>query len=210
MRRIYFQKKEFPKVLVSAQDMRQFYTQHQDQMFTQRAQAKFSLIKISFVASGGRDQALAKITALRNRIVKGEDFSQIAGVNNDDEALLSNKGDVGDWSERGAFAQEKVEEEIWKLQPGQITPIVEEPGAFYLAKLVQKKEGKTQSFADANVQALIKRALEAQQFSALEKKVTDDLENEAIIFPFPPNFEPAVDMAMQTYPVWRKQGRRGE
>ena len=210
MRRIYFQKKEFPKVLVSAQDMRQFYTQHQDQMFTQRAQAKFSLIKISFVASGGRDQALAKITALRNRIVKGEDFSQIAGVNNDDEALLSNKGDVGDLIERGAFAQEKVEEEIWKLQPGQITPIVEEPGAFYLAKLVQKKEGKTQSFADANVQALIKRALEAQQFSALEKKVTDDLENEAIIFPFPPNFEPAVDMAMQTYPVWRKQGRRGE
>jgi len=211
MRRIYFQKKEFPKVLVSAEDMRQFYTQHQDQLFTQRAEAKFSLIKISFEASGGKDQALAKITAIRNRLVKGEDFSQIAGVTNDDEALLSSKGDAGfgDWIERGAFANEKVEEAVWKLQPGQITPIIEGPNAFFLAKMVEKKEGKSQSFEDSDVQALIKRTLEAQQFEALRDNAFHELLKEAIVYPDPPLTEPAVEMAMQMYPVWRKQGAKG-
>ena len=187
MRRIYFQKKEFPKVQVSAQDMRDFYTQHQDQMFSERAEAKFLLIKISFDASGGRDQALAKITALRNRVLKGEDFSQIAGTTNDDDGLLSSKGDAGfgDWIERGAFANEKVEEEVWKVQPGQITPVIEGPHAFFIAKMVERKDGKTKSFEDVDVQALIRRALEAQQFNALRDKVTGDLIKDAIIFPEP-------------------------
>jgi parvulin-like peptidyl-prolyl isomerase len=209
MRRIYFQKKEFPKVQVSAQDMRDFYTQHEDQMFTERAQAKFLMIKISFDASGGRDAALAKVTALRNRVLKGEDFSQIAGVTNDDEALLSSKGDAGfgDWIDRGAFANEKVEEEVWKLQPGQITPVIEEPTAFFIAKMVERKEGKTKSFEDADVQALIRRALEAQQFNALRDKVTGDLIKDAIIYPEPPNenFQPVVEMALQMYPIWTKR-----
>jgi peptidyl-prolyl cis-trans isomerase SurA len=209
MRRIYFQKKEFPKVQVSAQDMRDFYTQHEDQMFTDRAEAKFLLIKIGAGASGGRDQALAKITGLRNRVLKGEDFGQIAGVTNDDDLLLSNKGDpgVGDWIERGAFANEKVEDEVWKLQPGQITPVIEESDAFFIAKMVQKKDGKTKSFEDAQVQALIRRALEAQQFNALRDKVTGDLIKDAIIFPEPPNenFQPVVEMALQMYPIWTRK-----
>jgi peptidyl-prolyl cis-trans isomerase D len=208
MRRIYFQKKEFPKVQVSAADMREYYAQHQDQMFTQRAEAKFGLIKISFEASGGRDQALAKITALRRRILNGEDFSSIAGSTNDDEALLSAKGDAGfgDWIERGAFANEKVEQEVWKLKSGQITPVIEEPNAFFLAKMVERKDGHARSFAEADVQALIRRALEAEQFNTLRDKVIDDLSKEAIVYPPPPgsNFQPVVEMAMQMYPIWRK------
>jgi parvulin-like peptidyl-prolyl isomerase len=206
MRRIYFQKKEFPKVQVSADDMRQYYAQHQDQIFTQRAEAKFSMIKIGFDASGGRDQALAKITALRQRLTKGEDFSQIAGTVNDDESLLAGKGAVesGDWIDRGAFAKEKVEDAVWKLKPGETTPVVEDGDAFYIAKLVDKKEGRVRSFEEADVQALIKRALEAQQFDALRDKAFADLQKEAIIYPDHPQIEPVVEMAMQMYPIWTK------
>jgi parvulin-like peptidyl-prolyl isomerase len=206
MRRIYFQKKEFPKVQVSADDMRQFYAAHENELFTQRSEAKFTLIKTGIDASGGRDQALAKITALRQRIVAGEDFSKIAGTINDDDALLAAKGDAGfgDWIERGAYANEPVETAIWKLNPGEITPVIEEEKAFFLAKLVEKKEGKSRSFQDAEVQSMIKRALEAQQFQALRDKVQKDLMKEAIIFPDEPNTGPVVEMAMQMYPIWRK------
>jgi peptidyl-prolyl cis-trans isomerase D len=186
--------------------MRQFYADHEDQLFSERAEAKFGLIKITFDASGGRDQALAKITAIRQRIAKGEDFSAIAGVTNDDEALLSAKGDAGfgDWIEHGAYANEKVEQEVWKLQPGQITPIIEEDNAFYLAKMVRRKDGKTHGFEEADVQALIKRALEAQQFDALRDRAFADLRKEAIVNPDPPDYGPAVEMAMQMYPIWRR------
>jgi len=210
MRRIYFQKKEFPKVQVSAADMREFYAGHEDQLFTQRAEAKFSLIKISFDASGGREQALAKITALRDRAVKGEDFAALAGNkdNNDDEALVAAKGDAfgGDWIERGAFANQQVEAEVWKLKPGQITPVIEEPTAFFIAKMVERRDGQSKSFEDATVQALIRRALEAEQFNALRDTVIGSLTREAIFFPEPPNenLGPVVEMAMQMYPIWKR------
>jgi parvulin-like peptidyl-prolyl isomerase len=208
MRRIYFQKKEFPKVQVTAADMREFYAGHEDQLFTQRAEAKFSLMKISFDASGGREQALAKITALRQRVLNGEDFSKIAGSINDDAALLTSKGDAGfgDWIERGAFANEKVEQAVWQLKPGEITPVVEGPNAFFIAKMVERKEGKTQSFEDATVQALIRRALEAEQFNALRDTVIGNLTRQAIFYPEPgnENLGPVVEMAMQMYPIWKR------
>ncbi len=206
MSRIYYQKKEFPKVQVTADEMRQFYAAHENQLFSERAKARFSIIKISIDASGGRDAALAKITALRDRIIKGESFAQIAGTVNDDEMLLANKGDVGmgDWIDRGAFANEKVESEVWKLQPGQVTPVIEEPTAFFLARMDQRKEGSSRKFDDPAVQALIRRSLEAEQFEALRGKAQADLLREAIVNPDPPQYQPAVDMAMQMYPVWRR------
>lgn len=205
MRRIYFQKKEFPKVQISAQDMRQYYADHQDQ-FSTRSEAKFDLIKITFDASGGREKALARITAIRDRIQRGEDFSVIAGVENDADDLRNSKGDAGfgDWIERGAFANQQVEDAVWQVQPGQMTPIIEGPNAFFLAKMIQRKDGQSRSFADADVQALIRRALEAEQFEALRDKVLNDLESQAIVSPNPPDYQPVIEMAMQMYPIWRK------
>jgi parvulin-like peptidyl-prolyl isomerase len=186
--------------------MRQFYAQHENDLFTQRSEAKFTLIKITFDASVGRDQALAKITALRQRVLAGEDFSKIAGTVNDDDALRAAKGDAGfgDWIDHGAYANEQVEDAIWKLNPGQITPIIEEPTAFFLARLVEKKDGNSRSFQDAEVQSMIRRALEAQQFQALRDGVQKKLLDSAIVSPWPPNIDPAVEMAMQMYPIWRK------
>ena len=205
MRRIYFQKKEFPKVQITAQDMRDFYGKHRDDLFTQHDQAKFRVIKIDFDKSGGKQQARDKIDALRERLVKGADFKTVAAVTNDDLALLRSQGDAGfgDWIQRGAFASEAIEDAVWKMSPGQITPVIELPKSFAIAKMEEKQVGATRGFEEADVQAMIRRTLEAQQFNALREKVVSDLEKEKVISE--ENYEPAIEMAMQMYPVWAKK-----
>ncbi|MBV8782389.1 MAG: peptidylprolyl isomerase [Phycisphaerae bacterium] len=207
MRRIYFQKKEFPKVQITAQDMRDFYAKHQADLFSDRDQAKFRVIKITFAASGGQQQALDKINSIRDRINKGEDFAKVAAVTNDDPKLLASSGDVGygDWVQRGAYASQPIEDAVWKLQPGQMTPVIELPNGYAIAKLEQKQVGGSHGFGQPEVQAMIRRALEAEQFNALRDKALANLRAEAIIFPDPPHYEPAVEMAMQMYPVWAKK-----
>ena len=194
MRRIYFQKKEFPKLQITAQDMRDYYSKHLDDVFTQHEQAKFRIIKVSFEESGGKQQALDKINSLRAQLVKGVDFNKVSGTPPEDE----------DWIPRGAFANQQIEDAVWKLKPGGVTPPIELPQQYAIALLDAKQEGTTRSFADPEVQAGIRRSLEAQQFNELRAKAQKNLLDEAIISPYPPHIDPAVDMAMQMYPIWAK------
>jgi parvulin-like peptidyl-prolyl isomerase len=163
------------------------------------------VIKIGFKESGGREEAAAKAKAVRDRSVKGEDFALLAGSANTDARLARNGGDpTGDGSfiDRGAFANQKLEEAIWAVQPGQLTPVVESPDAYYVAKLEEKKAGRIKPFDDEEVQAQIRKNLEAEQFGALRDRVVNQLMKNAIVFPEPPRYEPALEMAMQRYPVW--------
>jgi predicted signal transduction protein with EAL and GGDEF domain len=58
--KVYWQKVEYPRLQVTADDMRAYYQHHLNDIFTQRSQAQFRVIKIDFKRTGGREQALAK------------------------------------------------------------------------------------------------------------------------------------------------------
>ncbi|MGH7176296.1 MAG: peptidylprolyl isomerase [Tepidisphaeraceae bacterium] len=201
MRRIYFQKKEFPKIQVTADDMRRFYNKHLNDMFTDRDQAQFRVIRIGIVQTGGRDKAYAKVKDLHDRAKRGEDFATMASATNDDKMLMKNGGAVG-MIDRGAYSNQTLEVAVWRIQPGEITEIVETPDAFFIAKLEQRKVGRVMPFEEQEVQARIRKILEAEQFTALREKTLVKLMQEAIIYPDPANFQPAVDIAMQRYAAW--------
>ncbi len=208
MRRVYFQKKEVPKIQVTADDMRQYYAKHKDDLFTEREQAQFRVIKIGLAQAGSDEAALAKVNALRDRAVKGEDFANLAGETNDDPYLMRTKGDVtgnGGWIDRGAYAVSAVEDAVWKLGPGQITPVVKDGRAYYLAKVEQKKGGRTKQFDDDETQATIRSAISREQFLVLRDAAKQRLIKDAIITPDPPMYAPAIEMAMQKYPAWSRK-----
>jgi parvulin-like peptidyl-prolyl isomerase len=205
---VYFMKKQFPKVQVTADDMRVFYDRHRNDLFSERAQAQFRVIKIGFKQTGGREQAKTKIDDLRRRAAEGDDFAELATNYNDDAYLIKMHGAVsgeGGWMDRGAYANQKLEDAVWAIEPGQVTPVVESPDAFYIARLEQKKPGRTRSFDDEQVQNQIRKALEKEQVDALREQEYARLKSEAAIYPDPPFLQPALDIAMQNYPAWSGQ-----
>ena len=205
LRSVYFMRKEWPKVQVRAEDMRAYYDKHQADQFTERAQAQFRVIKIGFRQTGGRDQAKKKIDDLHHRAVEGEDFAELAGNFNDDPYLMRLRGAVSGengWMDRGAYANQKVEDAVWAVNPGQVTDVIEGPDAFFIAKLDQKKQGRVRPFDDAQVQAQVLDTLQKEQFDLLRAKRIEQLKADAVIFPDPPPIQPALDIALQNYPVW--------
>ena len=85
----------------------------------------------------------------------------MASSENQDEYLKAHAGDPGGWMQRNAYRIDAVDKAIWQLQPGQITDVIADDDAFYVAKLEARKDGRVQPFEDQQVQAQ-KRASRAE------------------------------------------------
>jgi parvulin-like peptidyl-prolyl isomerase len=121
---------------------------------------------------------------------------------NDDPLLMQKGGDVG-WIDKGAYKEQKIEDEVWRLNVGEITPIMKIGTAWYIAKLEEKKNGRVQAFEEQEVQEKIRKALESAQFTAQRDNVTSALLKQAVVAPWPPSLTSAMEMVMQMYPRWR-------
>jgi parvulin-like peptidyl-prolyl isomerase len=157
---------------------------------------------------GGAEGARQLAERLRVKAFKG-DFAQIARETND-EGLKLTAGLVGGesgWLPKGSYVVDKVEDAVWKLKPGEVTQVIEDKGAYYIAKLEDKQDAVTQEFEDLAVQQEIDGRLRTQQLRQLEERRQAELRKEAVIQENPQMMQVAVDMAMQRYPAWAAAGK---
>lgn len=206
--RVYLQKKIYPLVQVTADDIRKYYTEHQAE-FTEHEQVQVRVIKITAEASGPTPSvAMDKAKGVRERLASAsaDEFAKVAGEVNDDRGLKASGGRIGGadgWMRKGSFAVKEVEDAAWALQVGQVTDVIQVGNAFYIARLDDRKTGKTASFDDMTVQASIKEKLRQPQIMARQNLLEQRLLREAVIEPAQPQLEPVLEMAMQKYGEWR-------
>lgn len=199
--RLYYRKKLMPRVQVSAGDMRAYYEKNKDTLFTERASATFRLIKATASDTGSSAAAKSKIEDLAERARKGESFETLA-ENNKDPNLLRAKGLVGP-IDKGAYVLEKVEDALWKLNPGEVTPVIQIGDDYYLARLDSKKVGRVMGFEEDIVQKKIADSLRGEQFQKMRKDMDTQLRKESVVSKNPEMFSATLDMAMQNYARWR-------
>ena len=205
MRDLFYQRHIFPRVQVTADDMRAFYDKNVDRMYSQHDQAQYRVIKIDPAKLSGdnpRAMALQKIADIRKKAERGDDFAALASLENHDDYLKSRGGDPGGWMQRGAYRVDEVDKAVWTMQDGQISDVIDTGDAFYIVKLEAKKPGKTRPFEDPTVQDDILARLRQVQFVALRESIDMELLNEAVIREDDDLLQPAIDMALQKYPRW--------
>ena len=205
MVQLYYQRKEYPKIQVTAEDKRRYYQANLAREFSQPEQARFRVIMIDPAKRGGRQQALGEIHRLLDRARSGgADFAELASAEatNDNPSFRTPAG----WIARGAFVVPEVEQAAWKLEPGKVSDVIETPNGFYLVKLEEMQAGKVLPFSDPAVQTRIEMILRKQQFDALRLKAQQKLIRDAIIRYHPDQegmLRTAVEMAAQKYRYWR-------
>ena len=195
---IYQERRLKPLIHVTAQEMRRFY-QENIRHYTLATAAKFRVIRINKGADA--KAAYDKASDIYRRAVAGADFAELAGTSNDDPFLKTSRGALGEngWMEKGSYAQEKVENEVWSLPPGQITPPVDVGDAYYIAKLEELRVGQTKAFDDPKVQEQIFRILWDQQFKELRQKNIAQLLKDSVFTENSHIEETMMAMIMQKY-----------
>jgi len=221
MTELYYQREIFPLLQVGADDMRKYYREHLADLnalqlkqhkpaFVQAAQLRFDLLAVNPANIGGANAAalaLQKINDAHKRLAQGQDFAGVFALYNNDGGLdvaTQHTGDVGT-IDRGSFIYPQIENAVWRLQPGQITPVITLNGTYYIAKLVSKNEGYVRPFEDEEVQAAIRFQLQSSQFDALRLQQQDRLIKQAIIFTDPRNADRLLNMVLENYKFWREE-----
>ena len=198
--RLLLQKKVIPKIQVTADEMRQYYDANVEKEYTVRDAAQFEMIQVDPAKVGGRDLAKQKIEEYRARALDGTNFTELAKYSNGPR-LRNSAGELP-WFERNAFNFPAVEEAVWKLQPGDVTPVVEEGGKFYIARLEQKRPGRVMPFEEEATQEQIKERLWQAEFRPLYDEMLEKLKRESIVRTDPDMMQSALEIAMQRYHDW--------
>jgi hypothetical protein len=194
--RIYEQKKIVPRIQVTAADIRDYYDKNVDREFSEAERVKFRLIKVDIARSGDKEKAMDKATRLLKRAQAGEDFGEMAMKEND-ERMFAGK-DAMEMSP-ASFSIAKVREVLPKLQPGQVSDIIEDKGAYYIVRLDERKAGRVRPFEEQKVQDEIRAKLRIEQYRKLRELDFARLMKGAAIRGDEEMANIALDMAMQKY-----------
>ena len=199
--RMLLQKEIHPKIHVTAAEMRRFYEENREKEYTVRDAARFEMIQVDPVKVGSVALAKQRIDELHAKANDGVEFAKLMASSN----LSTQRDSKGElpWVEKGAFRWAAVEEAVWKLKPGDVTPVIEEEGKFYIARLEQKRPGRVLPFEDGDTQADIHRRLWNAQFQPHYERMIDDLKRQSIVRTEPAMLQSALDIAMQRYPHWK-------
>ena len=207
---LYKVRKLSPRVEPSADDMRVYYRQNVDAQFTEHSEVVFDVLKIDPTQLGGanpaanRQLAFDRAKQAHDRAAAGETFATLFAEYNNDAGLKSFTNGTGMTQpmQRGTFAVKDVEDAVWKLQPGQVTDVLEIEGSLYLARMESRKQGQVRPFEDETVQKTIHDKIYGDRMVLLSKSEQDKLLAESIRTDYEDMYEAALNIAMQNFSAW--------
>jgi hypothetical protein len=200
--RIYEQKKLWPRIQVSAKDMREYYDNNVNKKYSESERVKFRLIKVDVKKTSllsSREPAMDKIADKYKRAKSGEDFREMA-MHENDEKLFAGEQPLE--MSPASFSIAKVRDVLAKLQPGEVSEIIEGSDAFYLVKMEEHKVGRVRPFEEQSVQEDIRATLRLEQYRRLREQDFARLMKNAAIRADEDMLVVAIDMAMQKYPQY--------
>jgi len=221
--RIYYAKRVFPKVQVSAEDMRRFYDKYLDELYTEKSAVRFRGIRIGIQETGSVQDAWEKAKRVHDKATRGENFGDLAAAQNDNRTWARYRGyrDVrkdaagqplkdetgeflGAWVDKGSLKLEDLEKAVFTLNIGQVTTIIDAGEGLYIAKLEEKKVGRVRAFEEEAVQADVRDRMTKEQRAELRRKEQKKLLDAAVTRTDQKMVDVAVEMAMQKYAIWGK------
>ena len=130
-------RKYFADIKVSRREVENFYKQYQDSLpqIDETVDISHILMRVTPSPESAED-AFAKISAIKEKIDQGEDFTALAKKYSEDPSAAVNDGDLG-WVSRGDFVKE-FEEAAFALEPGEISEIVQTQFGFHIIQLIDK------------------------------------------------------------------------
>ena len=139
-------------VIVTDQEVKQYYEDNKNTLFLVPAKLKASHILAIFPwvednseeTEEGREEALSKIEMVEDKLKDGGDFEDLARQYSDDGTSGENGGDLG-YISKGQMVEE-FEEALFSLDVGEVSEIVETEYGFHIIKATDRQEEYIQKF----------------------------------------------------------------
>jgi parvulin-like peptidyl-prolyl isomerase len=110
--------------------------------------------------------------------LKGAAFADVATAKSD--GFTSKNGGLHDWTTKGALQCKAIDEALFTLQVGQLSPIIDSGPMFHIVRVLERKEAGREAYTD--VQADIRDKLKDERMQVEVEKYLARLRSEARIW----------------------------
>jgi parvulin-like peptidyl-prolyl isomerase len=110
--------------------------------------------------------------------VRGPAFADVAKAKSD--GFTAKEGGLQDWTSKGALKAAAIDEALFSLQVGQMSPILESDEGFHIVRVLERKEAGREPFTE--VQVNIRDKLKEQRFKVELDKYLGRLRRDARIW----------------------------
>lgn len=104
-------------------------------------------------------QSRGLLAALGNRVLSGEPFADVAKSGS--EGPTAAQGGVREWTVQGSLRSRVLDEALFQLPVGQLSPILEDESGFHIVRVLQREEARRVPFEEA--QPAIREKLQEQR-----------------------------------------------
>ena len=111
--------------------------------------------------------------------VKGAAFAEVAKAKSDGFTAKANNGEY-DWTTKGALQCKAIDDALFKLEVGQMSPILDSGPMFHIVRVLERKQAGRKSYTD--VQLDIREKLKEERFQVEVEKYLTRLRGEARIW----------------------------
>lgn len=127
------------KIDITPAEVKRFYNKiPKDSLFYYSADAVIGqIVKVAEVSPHQKEEVKAKLEDLRERLLKGENFNQLAKKYSEDPSAQSNGGEMGYFG-RGAMVPE-YEAMAFKLRKGELSRPFESQYGFHIMQLIDRR-----------------------------------------------------------------------
>ena len=149
-------------------EMEDFYRENIDK-WAQKAGVVWRNIEIK----KGADPAAAhaKISDLRQQLDKGADFAELAKSSS--EGTMAVNGGLWSKTSKGSYQDEAVDEALFTLPVGELSPVIEGKSSFHLIRVEERNDGSPTPFT--KVQEEIKLALRNKQIDKHRRQIMEEI-----------------------------------
>ena len=132
------------------------------------------IVKIGKPSRKNRDEARAKLEEIKKRIEKGEDFAAMARKYSDDVASATDGGNLGFFKKKELVPE--YEAAALKLEPNQLSAIVESQFGFHLIQLIERRgeEFNTRHILIKPAASTVDMAETAEALDKLRTRIVQD------------------------------------
>jgi len=147
------------RVKISDEDVREYYEKHKSEFKTNQARFRKIVLRIPKGAKPEDKQKLRKkLEKVRAEIAAGLDFAEAAGKYSEDARTRAKGGDAGFLTKTDL--PKEIRDLAFRLEPGEISDVLETPTEFLLLKMEEKRDVKPLAEAAPVIR---KKLLEAEQ-----------------------------------------------
>lgn len=111
------------------------------------AKARFEQLTVKVGAKHSRQEAWNLLAAMGNDVLEGRALADIARERS--EGPSASAGGQYDWTTKGSLVSKVIDEAVFTLPVGQLSAILEEPGALHIVRVVERTDAGRVPFLEA-------------------------------------------------------------